>query len=424
MPVYNWGMAQPADRTTTLDVLKRLREAGHQAYFAGGCVRDMLLGVEPADYDIATDATPQQVRKLFRQVLLVGARFGVAVVVVKRRHVEVATFRSDLSYSDGRRPDGVVYASAEADARRRDFTINGLFYDPLADEVIDYVNGRDDLRAGVVRTIGRPEERFAEDYLRLIRAVRFAARFAFAIEPATAEAIAGAAEMIASVSGERVYDELSKMLARPSAGEALTAARKLGLIVPVLGELADETLWNAAVARVAACSADAVGEGGDSLLAMGALLADLPGKTLGKIARRWGASNADADAWAYLAANKDRWTQAEAMPLAELKRLAASEHFPRLLRLWRHQEHRATGEAAGSLAAERRVAAIAPGQVQPEPLVTGADLLEMGLPEGRALGRILAELYERQLNEELTERNEALDLARRCVEEEDPSARR
>jgi len=214
-------MAKPATKSTALWVLRRLRSAGFQALLAGGCVRDMLLGVRSVDYDVATDATPRQVKRLFRHVLLVGAKFGVAMVIHRGRKVEVTTFRSDLSYSDGRRPDAVRFSTARQDAQRRDFTMNGMFYDPVADEVVDYVGGRKDLKAGIVRTIGRPDKRFAEDYLRMLRAVRFAVGLGFRIDPATAAAVRKHARGISAISGERIFDELNKMLSRDSAGEAL-----------------------------------------------------------------------------------------------------------------------------------------------------------------------------------------------------------
>ena len=246
-------MPRSADKSTALWVLKRLRTHGYGALFAGGCVRDMLLGLRPTDYDIATAATPDEVRRLFPHVLLVGARFGVAVVVHRGRHVEVATFRSDVSYSDGRRPDAVKFSTPKDDALRRDFTINGMFHDPIANEVIDYVGGRKDLTAGIIRAIGRPSERFAEDYLRLIRAVRFAARFGFRIDRATASAVRKYAPKIASVSGERICDELSKMLSHPSAGRGLELCHSLGLAQAMLPELfAGDALWNVAVERVGA----------------------------------------------------------------------------------------------------------------------------------------------------------------------------
>ena len=171
-------------------IARMLRDAGHQAYFVGGCVRDLELGREPADYDISTDARPERVQELFPDSLAIGAQFGVILVTEDGAEVEVATFRSDIGYSDGRHPDRVVYTdSAKEDVLRRDFTINGLLLDPRTNEVLDYVNGRADLRARVIRAIGEPERRFREDKLRLVRAVRFAARFNFAIEAETAAAI-------------------------------------------------------------------------------------------------------------------------------------------------------------------------------------------------------------------------------------------
>src|SRR3954471_7154893 len=172
-----------SDRDDALAVVRRLREAGHVAYFAGGCVRDELLGLHPTDYDVATDAPPPRVRELFQNTQAVGAAFGVILVHHRRSVIEVATFRADLEYRDGRRPEGVRFTTAEEDAKRRDFTINGLFLDPVENKIIDYVGGQEDLKAKRLRAIGDPNERFAEDHLRLLRAIRFAARFNLTIEP-------------------------------------------------------------------------------------------------------------------------------------------------------------------------------------------------------------------------------------------------
>src|SRR4051794_39693814 len=205
-----------SDRDDALAVVRRLREAGHVAYFAGGCVRDQLLGLTPKDYDVATDAPPQRVRELFTRTDAVGAAFGVILVRQRRSQIEVATFRTDLEYRDGRRPEGVRFATAEQDAQRRDFTINGLFLDPIEDRVIDYVGGQADLKDKVLRAIGNPDERFAEDHLRLLRAIRFAARFGLIIEPATDEAIARHAQHLARISPERIAEELRQMLTPPT----------------------------------------------------------------------------------------------------------------------------------------------------------------------------------------------------------------
>jgi poly(A) polymerase len=215
---------QPCDREDALAIVRRLRDAGHVAYFAGGCVRDLLLGETPKDYDVATDAPPDRVRELFRNSQAVGAAFGVILVRQNASVIEVATFRSDGLYLDGRRPSTVRFTTAEEDARRRDFTINGLFLDPIADQVIDHVGGLDDLKARRVRAIGSPAARFDEDSLRLLRAVRFSSRLGFELEAATADAIRAHAPQLRRISPERIAEELRTMLTpatRPAAWELL-----------------------------------------------------------------------------------------------------------------------------------------------------------------------------------------------------------
>ena len=403
-------MAEAAGKATALWVLRRLRAAGHQALFAGGCVRDMLLGRPVTDYDLATDASPSRVRGLFRRVLLVGEKFGVAMVIHGGRKVEVATFRSDLSYSDGRRPDGVRFAAPREDALRRDFTINGMFYDPVAREVIDYVGGRDDLAAGVIRTIGNPDERFAEDYLRLIRAVRFAVRLGFDIDSDTAAAVAKFAPKIAAISGERIFDELSKMLSLPSAAEALRKLAELGLAGHILGALAgDQKLWATAVDCVSAVAGRK-----DLALTMAAMLAELPPRTVAGMTRRWGASNDLRDAIVWLGEHRDDWRGLVEMPLSSFRRLAGHGQFARLRALWRVRAGLAGGtaraEAIGRLVT-RRLRQIPGQEPLPEPLVTGADLIAMGLAPGPALGKALREAYDAQLNLQVTTRREALARA-------------
>src|SRR6266851_2899338 len=242
------------------EIVNTLRKQGHQAYLAGGCVRDLLLGREPADYDVATDATPRQVMQIFPQTLAVGEQFGVVLVPESggatgapstssgqaparqaergKGAVEVATFRSDVSYSDGRHPDEVRFSNdPQEDVGRRDFTINGLLLDPLTNEVLDYVGGREDLKAGIVRTIGEPQHRFAEDKLRMLRAVRFAARFEYRIDPATLAAIRRLAVQIHRVSRERVREELTKMLTEGHARSAFERLDESGLLKEVLPEI-------------------------------------------------------------------------------------------------------------------------------------------------------------------------------------------
>lgn len=224
-------------RKTAEQIIQKLTQAGHTALMAGGCVRDMMLGREPKDYDVATSATPEQVVALFPRAQTVGAHFGVVIVRLNHEHVEVATFRSDGSYSDGRRPDSVTYSTPELDAERRDFTVNGLFYDPLTEKVIDYVGGQNDLRMGLLRAIGVAKDRFEEDRLRMLRAIRFATVLEFDIEHATWESICGLAEKIKSVSIERIREEFIKIMLSPNRVRGFDLLVNSGLIGHFLPEI-------------------------------------------------------------------------------------------------------------------------------------------------------------------------------------------
>jgi len=224
-------------RRTAIQIIEKLTQAGHTALLAGGCVRDMLMGREPKDYDVATSATPDQVIKLFPGAQTVGAHFGVVIVRMNHVHVEVATFRSDGSYSDGRRPDSVTFSTPELDAQRRDFTVNGLFFDPLAEKVIDHVGGQNDLRMGLLRAIGVAADRFEEDRLRLMRAVRFATVLGFDIEHATWESICGLAPKIKSVSIERVREEFIKTMRSPNRVRGFDLLVNSGLMAQFLPEI-------------------------------------------------------------------------------------------------------------------------------------------------------------------------------------------
>ena len=227
--VYPFRGALPGAAAAAVATVRALANAGHQALLAGGCVRDLLLGQVPQDYDVATDARPERVVALFRATRQVGAQFGVVLVKKHHRWIEVATFRSDGPYLDGRRPVQVTLSDARHDALRRDFTVNGMFLDPLSLRVIDYVGGQPDLAACLIRAIGEPAARFDEDYLRLLRAVRFAARLGFSIEPATLASIREHAPTLASVAAERVREELEKMFAHPTRCQAWDLLGECGL---------------------------------------------------------------------------------------------------------------------------------------------------------------------------------------------------
>ena len=224
-------------RHTATQIVRRLRHAGFEAFWAGGCVRDALLGREPHDYDVATNATPDQIEALFPHTVPVGKQFGVIVVLEGGHQFQVATFRAEEDYQDGRRPGTVRFSHAREDAIRRDFTVNALFYDPITEQVHDWVGGEKDLRARLLRTVGSPDERFAEDHLRLLRAIRFAAQLGFDIEAQTMAAVQKHAEKIKLVSAERIRDELNKLFAPPHAARGLTLLHESGLMPHVLPEL-------------------------------------------------------------------------------------------------------------------------------------------------------------------------------------------
>ena len=226
-----------AMEATATRLVERLRAAGHEALFAGGCVRDRLLGKEAHDIDIATSARPEEIQTLFPRTVAVGAQFGVIVVLEDGGEFQVATFRSDGAYRDGRHPESVAFTNAEGDARRRDFTVNGLFFDPLTRQILDYVGGEADLRAGILRCIGDPRERFAEDKLRLIRCVRFAASLGFEIEAETWRALVERASEITAVSAERIRDELVKIFTHPSRVRGFDLLDQSGLLAILLPEI-------------------------------------------------------------------------------------------------------------------------------------------------------------------------------------------
>ena len=226
-----------ASRETAVSIVRRLRESGHEAYFVGGCVRDLLRGAEPGDYDIVTSAKPDDVSRLFSRTVPVGMRFGVVIVVEEGHNYEVATFRSEEDYGDGRRPSHVEFTTAEDDSRRRDFTVNALLMDPLAGSIIDYVGGKEDIERRLIRTIGSAQERFAEDHLRMLRAVRFAANLGYEIDIETLDAIKLNAPAIHRISAERIRDELTKLLMRGGARRGMEILAETGLLAEILSEV-------------------------------------------------------------------------------------------------------------------------------------------------------------------------------------------
>lgn len=423
----------PCSREDALAVLRRLREAGHVAYFAGGCVRDELLGLKPADYDVATDAPPARVRELFSQTQAVGAAFGVILVRHRRSTVEVATFRSEGNYHDGRRPESVRFTTPEEDARRRDFTINGLFLDPVENRVIDYVGGKQDLAARVLRAIGDADARFGEDHLRLLRAVRFAARFDLSIDHATAAAIRAHAPQLARISPERIADELRAMLTpltRVRAWEMLWEFSLLPVILRFLphhsagrpyrggghgeGDALFPSLapgepvhFGLALAALTLCYRIHAG----GLCAPELLLTPREIQTSVQSCRK--ALRISNEETEVMRASLEVMPLLEADPptLARLKRFRASTGFEHAWRL-----------LAALLAAypdmtriiwlRERFAELEDVDCAPPPLITGDDLLAIGMAPGPAFKRILDAVYDAQLEHRITTRDEAMALAR------------
>jgi tRNA nucleotidyltransferase/poly(A) polymerase len=409
-----------AAREFALVVVGRLRSAGYEAVWAGGCVRDELLGRTPADYDVATSARPDQVRAVFgnRHTLAVGAAFGVITVLGPRGagQVEVATFRSDAAYTDGRHPAGVTFTNAREDALRRDFTINGLFLDPITGEVHDYVEGRADLTAGIVRAIGNAAMRFGEDHLRMLRAVRFAAGFGFALEEQTQAAIVRMAHLVTTVSPERVAAELRAIVARPGRRRALELLVQTGLASEVLPEVAPTDGTGAAhVAwHDSARIIDALDEP-EIASALAVLTAALPPETPRRIAARLRLSTRELKTacWLHEAVAFVDGTgevDLEQRPWSQLQPWLAHDAAFLLADVLRARAACGHGSAAAAGWVTTKLQ-MPREQLDPPPLVTGNDLLAAGVPAGRAMGQVLAALRALQLDGRITTRDAAIEWA-------------
>jgi poly(A) polymerase len=417
-------------------IVQRLREEGHSAYFAGGCVRDRLLGKEPQDYDIATSAHPEDLQRIFPQTIPVGAQFGVILVLIEGEPFEVASFRHDGPYLDGRRPSSVRYGSLEEDVLRRDFTINGMVYDPLEDRIIDMVEGRRDLERRVIRAIGAAERRFEEDRLRMIRAVRFAASLDFQIDPPTFDAIKKLAGTITQIAWERIGDEITRILTEGGARRGFELLDESGLLQVLLPEVV--------AMKDTPQSPDYHPEGDvfvhtmlllshmqepSETLAYGALLHDIAkpvcvrqeekritfyghtekGSEMAmEMLQRLKRSRATGERVAYLVRNHLRHVQAPQMRLSTLKRFLREDGIEDLLELARLDALASNGNLQYYQFCKERLATLDEKSIRPVPLVRGDDLIGLGFQPGPVFAEILHQVEERQLGGELRDRDEAI----------------
>jgi poly(A) polymerase len=421
-----------------LAIVQRLQAAGFPAFWVGGCVRDFLLARPPGDYDIVTAALPEQIEGLFRRTLPVGRKFGVIVVVEQRQPFQVATFRAETDYQDGRHPGRVVFGDAMADARRRDFTVNGLFYDPVRKQLHDWVGGEADLRARIIRTIGSPAERFGEDHLRLLRAVRFAAQLDFTIAEDTFDALRAQAPKIRTISAERIREELIKLFQPPHAARGLDLLRQSGLLEQILPEIAatitceqspefhpEGTVFNHLRLMLQHLPPDS-----DPLLPWAVLLHDVAKPVTASADPQtgsihfYGHEKIGADMAAEILSRlrfprKDieaivqavrchmQFKDAPLMRKSTLRRLLMRPTFPLELELHRLDCLGSNGrlEVHDFLVAQAEDLKHQP-QIRP-PLLKGEDLIALGLKPGPALGALLAEIREKQLQDELKTKAEA-----------------
>ena len=463
----------PEAKQHAAEIVSTLRKQGHQAYLAGGCVRDLLLSREPADYDVATDATPRQVMQIFPQTYAVGEQFGVVLVpesneatgvpasgatgVPARQGttVEVATFRSDVGYSDGRHPDEVRFTKdPREDVQRRDFTINGMMLDPATNEVLDFVGGRDDLKAGIVRAIGDPERRFAEDKLRMLRAVRFAARFDYKIDHATMAGIQELAPKIHQVSCERVREELTKMLTEGRARQAFELLDTTRLLPEVLPEIAAMKgvrqppqyhpegdvfvhtllLLEKLEPNVSGSASGSVSGPLSKTLAWGALLHDVgkPAtfrvapdrirfdghvevgvKMAAEILRRLRFSNHETDQILALVDNHMRFGAVQRMKQSTLKKFLRLPAFEEHLELHRIDCLSSHGQLDAYEYTREQLRSLPPEAIRPTPVITGRDLIEAGYEPGPRFKEVLTAVEDAQLEGRLASREAAMEYVRR-----------
>ncbi|HXC51045.1 MAG TPA: CCA tRNA nucleotidyltransferase [Candidatus Limnocylindrales bacterium] len=430
-------------RSEAEHIVRRLQAAGHVAVFAGGSVRDALLGYAPTDYDVATSARPEDVEALFEHTVPIGRQFGIVLVPSGQHHFEVATFRKDDQYVDGRRPVAVEFTDIETDARRRDFTINAMFEDPVAGRILDFVGGRADLEAGIVRAVGNARDRFAEDHLRLLRAVRFSSRLGFPIERETLDAVVHAAATITKVSAERIGDELVRMLTEGRARQSFELLDQTGLLAHVLPEISElkgceQSPEHHPEGDVFVHTMLCLGHlpaGCSETLAFGVLLHDVAkplcagtkpdgsrtfyGHTRDgaemstQILRRLRRSNATIERVAFLVDQHLRHCSAAEMRASTLKRFLRQEGIDELMELARIDALSSRGDLTHWNFCQSALAELSDEQMKPPPLIRGEDLRELGMEPGPLFKTVLRSVEDAQLEGRLQSRQDALDYVRR-----------
>ncbi|MFH1421705.1 MAG: CCA tRNA nucleotidyltransferase [Planctomycetota bacterium] len=416
-------------KDAAVSVAKKLQKSGFEALFAGGCVRDMVMGLDPKDYDIATNATPETVQSLFKRTIPVGAQFGVILVIRSGYQFEVATFRSDGRYTDGRRPDDVKFGAAKDDVQRRDFTINGMLYDPVKRKLIDYVSGEEDIKKKIIRCIGNPHERLAEDKLRLLRAVRFSAHYGFEMEEETLKALVSLGSCVSAVSQERICDEFEKIVTDKSRATGVKMLREFGLLAYILPELNDvfttpdgAKLFEHSIETLDALSAYSFP------LSFAALMHEVgkpiagdnypeeSAKLAGRAARRLKFSNAQRKKSLFLVLNQNSCAEASAAPLYKLKRLLAEENFEELLLLMEAKMKSGCAEEEDIKFIRELHSSLTEEEIFPEPFIKGEDLIRLGLTPSALFSKIIEEIFNAQLDGGVKNKEEALSLVNKLIQ--------
>ncbi len=425
-----------------LQIVRTLKQNGHEAYFVGGCVRDLLLKKTPKDFDIATDAVPDKIRTLFSKTVPVGAKFGVMLVVLDGHSFEVATFRTDEGYQDGRRPTGIRFTNAKEDALRRDFTINGLFLDPMTGRVMDWVEGQKDLKKKIIRAIGHPDKRFTEDKLRILRAVRFASVVGFKIEPKTFASIKKHAKTIHQVSQERIRDELIKMFTGPHPGVALALLDKTRLLKELLPEV--EKMKGVQQPKAYHPEGDVFVhtrllmqqlKHPSTVLAFGCLLHDVGkpdtyrrsdrirfnghdrvgAKITQSILERLRFPNDLKDKIVACVDGHMRFKDVKKMRESTLKKFMQRNTFETELEQHKIDCLASHGDISNWRFLRKKVKTLSKEEIKPKPLINGRDLLDLGYPEGPLIGKILRAVEEAQLDGKLSTKDEAISWVRREI---------